>query len=347
MTITREQLEQYSVSFFKNVKASKLLDMPIGRVLKGIRDEAYQSQVAEARHCLLKGDKVGYAAAKGNLPAVTFCGTFAKGHKAEECLHYNELLVVDIDKLEETEMLKTRKVLAEEPVVAAYWVSPSGHGFKGLVAVSYEDAFESVPLSVRHKTAFRQLFMYMFSTYGIELDRSGSDICRLCYMSSDSELVVKQDSTAFDVKREDDADIQVGKAGRRHRTVTAVCAKDWNGIYGRSTGYKHNAYNRSLLVYILKKLEKKQVSITDTWENWVKVAFAIASSVHPEKGRELFLRLCRLDGVNHDEERSERLIWDAYSRNMGRCSISSIIYLARQKGIVLDGLGCSAKATVC
>lgn len=97
-----------------------------------------------------------------------------------------------------------------------------------------------------------------------------------------------------------------------------------------------NGYNRSLLTYIYKKLAKKGISITETWEDWVKVAFAIASSVHPEKGRELFMKFCSLDGEKNDIVKSERLIWDAYNRNLGKCSISTIIYLAKQKGIVLD-----------
>lgn len=335
MNKDKKFLEQLSVSFFLNVKADKHSDMPIGRVLRGIKNCAYQEQVIKARYFLTKGDGDKYAEAKSKLPAVTFCGTFIKGHKAEECEHYNNLLVIDIDKLDEQDMIYTEKCLQKDPYIAAYWQSPSGHGFKGLVHLNYDDSFNVISLSVSHKTAFQQMFTYLLSTYGIALDRSGSDISRLCYMSSDEGAVIKEEAMAFEVefdKKVEDAKRNVRITG----TVKAVAPKDWNEIYGKATGYKDNIYNRNLVMFVLKKLTKKHLSITETWEDWVKVAFAIASSIHPEKGRDLFLQLCRLDGANHDEARSERLIWDAYSLNRGRCSINTIKYLARQKGILLD-----------
>lgn len=335
MTISRDLLEQRMVSFFLNVKADKHSDMSIGRVLRGIKSGAYNERVYKARQYLLQNDKEKFSIIKGELPAVTFCGTFIKGHKAEECVSYNNLLVIDIDKLAESEMEDVEKTLQSEPCIASYWKSPSGRGYKGLVNLNYDAFFSDVPDKIKHKAAFRQLFTYMFSSYGISLDPSGSDICRLCYMSSDFNLVVKDESIPFAVQKEAICDTELSMKNKA-ATIKAVSPKSWSEIYGKATGYASNGYNRSLITLILKKLTKKRLSITDTWENWVKVAFSIASSVHPVKGRELFLDLCRLDGANHDEVKSERLIWDAYSQNKGRCSINTIIYLAREKGIVLD-----------
>lgn len=144
-------------------------------------------------------------------------------------------------------------------------------------------------------------------------------------MSSDEDAVIKEEAMAFKVKYDEmtnNAKQNVTIAGK----VRAIAPKDWNEIYGKATEYKDNIYNRNLVAYVLKKLTKRHLSITETWEDWVKVAFAIASNLHPEKGKELFLQLCRLDGVNHDEAKSERLIWDAYSLNKGRCSIKTIKY---------------------
>lgn len=335
MIKNKESLEQILVSFFLNVKTEKHSDMTVGRVLRGIKNCAYQKEVNNARYFLTTGDRVKYAEEKGKLPAITFCGTFTKGHKAEECEHYNSLLVIDIDKLEEKEMIYTEKCLHNDPYIAAYWQSPSGHGFKGLVHLNYDGSFDDLPLSVSHRKAFQQLFTYLFSTYEIELDRSGSDISRLCYMSSDVDAVVKEEACVFEVKN-DDMPVIPKHDGIKAESVKTFVPKNWNDLYGKATGYKDSSYNRSLVIYILKKLTKRHLSITETWEDWVKVAFSIASSLHPEKGKDLFLKLCRLDGINHDEAKSERLIWNAYSTNQRRCSINTIKYLARQKGIMLD-----------
>ena len=58
--------------------------------------------------------------------------------------------------------------------------------------------------------------------------------------------------------------------------------------------------------------------------------------IHPEKGRELFLMLCELDGVKHDAVKSENLIFNAYLYNKGLVNFSTIIYLARQKGLEVN-----------
>lgn len=325
------------VSFYDNVKANKRCDIPISRVLAGIKNCAYGDIIGKARAYKSEGNEVGYGEIKAKLPAVTFCGTFDNGHKADECNHYNNLLVIDIDKLDEWEIDKIRDVLEKERYIAASWTSPSGKGFKGLVHLEYARELSSYDIKDKHRLAFKQLFLYLYSNYNIELDKSGSDVCRLCYMSADGQLIIKEEAKPFLVEPDMVAENKIDAKKENNVVITKrVERKDWNKIYGEATDYKHNKQNKNLLLYILRKLRKRNLSITDTWENWVKVAFAIASSVHPEKGRQLFLDFCRLDGAKHDEAKSEHLIWDAYCKNQGKCSINSIIYLAGQKGVVLD-----------
>ena len=55
----------------------------------------------------------------------------------------------------------------------------------------------------KHKVAFWQLYLYLLSNYGIELDRSGSDISRLCFLIWDPYLVLKDTSSVFEVKYDD------------------------------------------------------------------------------------------------------------------------------------------------
>ncbi len=105
---------------------------------------------------------------------------------------------------------------------------------------------------------------------------------------------------------------------------------------GKSTDYIEHQNYRFKLNSIYKKLKKRNLSITDTYENWIKVAYAIASNLHPEIGRKIFLQLCELDGINHDATRSEKLIFDAYQKHKGRVGFGTIIYLAKQKGIELN-----------
>ena len=165
-------------------------------------------------------------------------------------------------------------------------------------------------------------------------------------MSVDENIVVKDEAEPFFVDDIYEENAVVGHCVKekvkkdnnkeKEASIKHLGGKSWKEICGQATNYKRTKKSRDELIYILKKLRKRNISITDTWENWVKVAFSIASSVHPEKGRELFLEFCRLDGAKHNEAKSEHLILDAYRKNQNKCSINTIIYLARQKGVVLD-----------
>lgn len=66
MIKNKESLEQIPVSFFLNVKAEKHSDMSVGRVLRGIKNCAYQKEVNNARYFLTTGDRVKYAEEKEN-----------------------------------------------------------------------------------------------------------------------------------------------------------------------------------------------------------------------------------------------------------------------------------------
>lgn len=250
-------------SFYDNVKCDKRSDLPIERILNGIRICAYGQKISRARAYLLSGDKQGYDSVKSQLPAVTFCGTFAKGHKAEECTHYNNLLVIDIDKLDEVLFSKVGQDLNADPYVAAFWVSPSGRGYKGLVCLSYDASLTELSLKERHKKAFEQFFVYLMAHYDISLDTSGKDVCRLCYMSADDNIVVKANFEPFHVILEEEklnqSDLKTTTGSTSRKTSTIGGLKDycWNEIYGKATNYAQNGYNRSLLTYIYKKLKKK------------------------------------------------------------------------------------------
>lgn len=342
----RKKFDLYSleVSFFQKRNCPKYIDMPIGRVMRGIKDGAYRIEIEKARTCLSEGDLDGYDGIKSELPAVTFSASYDNKRRAEELVHYNSVLVFDIDKLNDEELIRIREVLLHDVFIAAFWLSPSAKGYKGLVHLQYDDEYAEVSLKEKHNQAFEQFFQYLLVNYGIELDKSGRDIQRLCFMSSDEELFVREEAEAFEVVYSYEANEKERKGNEnqnRHKegkpgTTVSISPLDWKAIYAKRVEYKDHARNRSIISFILKKLRKKDLSITDTWENWTKVAFAIASSLHPETGKDLFLQFCRLDGAKHDEMRSERLIWEAYASNQGMCHVETIIYLARQKGIVLD-----------
>lgn len=334
MLLPSSSFDNIIVSYFKFFKGGPTHEISISRVLGGIRSDAFKNIVLDVRKYKPTNIELSKKY-KSTLPAVTFCGIFKGKRNLESCVHYNNVMVIDIDHIDENLMEVYAQYLKDDPYIAAYWRSPSGDGYKGLVHLQYDEEVEKLELKDRHKVAFRQLLKYLLAKYGIELDDSGSDIPRLCYMCWDPELHVKDEAETYYVKGEELDEFKHYDGERKAKAPRPTVELDWNQIVGKADYPLSNHY-RFVLSNICKKLVKRKASITDNYANWVKVAFAIASNIHPVKGKELFLKLCRLDGDRHDEQKSERLIFEAYAKTNHEVGFGTIIYLAREKGLNIN-----------
>lgn len=340
MLLPSSSFDNIIVSYFKFFKGGPTHEISISRVLGGIRSDAFKDIVLEVRKYKPTNIELSKKY-KSTLPAVTFCGTFMEKRNLESCVHYNNVMVIDIDHIDDNRMDLYAQYLAADPYIAAYWRSPSGDGYKGLVHLQYDEEVEKLEIKDRHKVAFRHLLKYLLAQYGIELDDSGSDIPRLCYMCWDPDLQVKDEAESFYVKGEELDEFKHYDGERKAKAPRPTVELDWNQIVGKADYPLSNHY-RFVLSNICKKLVKRNASITDNYANWVKVAFAIASNIHPVKGKELFLKLCRLDGDRHDEQKSERLIFEAYAKTNHEVGFGTIIYLAREKGLNINTGGGSS-----
>ena len=330
------ELKDIAVSFYRHMKSPTMELMTVGRVLKGICSDYYEPQVDKIRKLKDAAKTIEADEIKHNLHAVTFCATFKDRRLSSLYQHYNSLMVIDIDKLSNEEMARTKGCLEQDPYVACYWMSPSGTGWKGLVPLCYTNEPKHVDVVDKHHWAFIKLEEAFKNNYSIELDSSGKDITRLCFMSWDPKLRLKDRFERFEVDLQEMVDTQKQKRTSGVSKVTYHSTGEpinWNKVDGQKqeerTGTPHE---RRLLEQIYKYLEVRHLSITDNFDDWVKVAFAIAHTFHSVYGRKMFLKLCRLDGTAHDEGRSERLIYDAYAAAEKKSDFSSIVYLAKGKG---------------
>lgn len=325
-----------SVSYFPNKTSQATQQMSLGDALSTIQSNRFEMLIAELRKYKAEGKQDKADAIKSNLPAVTFCATFNGRRISNQYAHYNNLLVIDIDKLSKEEMARVKECLINDPYVASFWKSPSGNGWKGLVQLSYPEEAQILDASDRHREAFLCVEQYFKTNYSIELDSSGKDITRLCFFSWDPELIIKHTAFAMPVEFNPKYEKCEKKEISQLATIQPLSiSKDyaWNQVEGKST-QKNNPMDRRLMENIYRYLVRHNSSITGSYEDWVKVAFAIAGTFHPAYGRTMFMKLCRLDGTGHNEEHSERLIYDAYTTMEKRSDFSTIIYLAGKKGYV-------------
>ena len=312
----------YEVSLFPSVFSKEAKRCTMGSVLKSFASRRYAKTVREARGYLKEGNQEMYKACKSMLPVVAFSGLFEKGHSKSNLVRYNNIVIIDIDHLTEEAMSVARQQLQQDEYVFAYWLSPSGQGLKGLVRISDGDG---EPLDEHHRQAFRQLSAYFEATYSIAIDPSGSDYSRLCYACWDEELVVKEQAGIF----------AVGKASA-HNPIAPQPPKggaDTPPLGGRrASRIKNRQANHETLQDILRYLQQRGRSITRDYENWVRVAYALADTFTRKPGVEYFLQFSRQDADKYDEAQCRKTFDYCYDRNNGACSFGTIVYLAQKAG---------------
>ena len=310
------------VSLFSSVYGHKAKRYPLGGVLKSFASGRYAKTVREARGYLQEGDAEMYKACKSMLPVVAFCGVFEGGHSKADLVRYNSIVVIDIDHLSEEALATIAEQLRQDKYIFAYWKSPSGQGLKGLVRISGGDESR---LDEHHRQAFRQLTDYFKTEYSIDIDQSGSDYSRLCYACWDEGLVVKETSGVFYVEEP--------VSGSAPRCTSAERPQQPYVETATACGRKANRKTDIDTVKdIIRYLQDTGRSITYEYENWMRVAYAIAATFTVKTGLSLFLQLSRQDADKYDEDACRRMLDYCYAHTNGQVTLGTIVYLARRAG---------------
>ena len=291
-----ELIENIKVSYFPSKESPSKGEMTIRSVFEEIEGGKYKTLIESIRREKEGGNEERSKEIKGTLPAVTFSGLYPIRRADGCCTQYNSLMVIDIDKLENEKINVVRERLLGDQYVIALWKSPSGNGFKGLIKLDFDVFYDDVPIHDKHRTAFYSLYTYLLTTYGIELDRSGSDPTRLCFMSYDPELVIRGNAIPYIVSADDIKYFSSKKERRANDNISLPQQKsanheyNWNKLRGQKWEIAEYKKNKQTLYSICKKMKSKNISITSTFEDWVKVAFAIANSMHPDVGYKMFMQ---------------------------------------------------------
>jgi len=316
------------VSYQMNTWSAFSKEMTIGEVLREIKSEDHKVQVQYLRSLISKGNKEEYNSHKRTLSAVTFCGTFDGERKKSKIKSYNSIIVLDVDKLNENELLRVKNSFLSEPVVFSFWESPSKEGLKGLVYLRYHFEITSENLDRAHKGAFKKLANYFNEKYNILLDSSGSDTTRLCFFSYDPLLQVKEDIFEFDITETDLLPLEASKKKENEVELKFLSNKD--ALYNPAK--KNIPSDRYTIAAIIRFLEKKKTSITNSYEEWYKVAMAIANTFTYDVGEKYFLKLSSFDSKKYNEIECKNFLLNCYESRSGAITFSTIVYLANEKG---------------
>ena len=111
-----------------------------------------------------------------NFDYCTFSGMFTtRNDKA--LVNHSGLLCVDFDHLQNVDLLRNQLLQDEYFETQLLFVSPSGDGIKWIISI---DTTKS-----SHGQFFAAVANYILQTYKVEVDKSGRDISRACFLPYD------------------------------------------------------------------------------------------------------------------------------------------------------------------
>lgn len=168
-------------SFFKapiiNTKPHKAVSLL--QIYNAIKGEYYKDRTQKLRTISDIGQARKYKAK--NFDYCTFSGTFTtRNDKA--LIKHSELLCVDFDHLQNLNDLKSRLLTDEYFDTQLLFVSPSGDGLKWVIPID--------TTQTTHNDYFKAVANYIQQAYGVEIDKSGRDTSRACFLPHDPQAYI-------------------------------------------------------------------------------------------------------------------------------------------------------------
>lgn len=204
-----------------------------------------------------------YKLTKQQLPGATLSGLFSR-RKGDCLIQHTGFVAIDIDLGDNTSIgnfgtiLRTLRHRAE---VAMYMRSCSGTGYFALIPLAYPE---------HHKEHFRAL-QKEYAAMGIVLDNACSDITRIRFASYDEHPYVNEQAIPY-------MGVDLGS-----QTLAPRAA-----VYG---GHVDSMDSKVQAVETLvSKLEMHHIDITDSYNDWYRIGFALANLPNPI-GRQMFHRV--------------------------------------------------------
>ena len=116
-----------------------------------------------------------------NFDYCTFSGIFTtRNDKA--LIKHSGLLCVDFDHLNNVEVLFNSLLNDDYFDTQLLFRSPSGNGLKWIISIDIT--------STTHNTYFTAVTNYILQSYGVEVDKSGKDISRACFLPYDPQAYI-------------------------------------------------------------------------------------------------------------------------------------------------------------
>ena len=145
----------------------------------GIKSTVYKNRTNYLRGLKDKDQIRKYKASEFDY--ITFSGTFTRRND-KALVKHSGLLTIDFDHISNILELKNQLINDEYFETELLFVSPSGDGLKWIIPISLDIC--------SHQEWFIAISNYLNETYGLEVDSSGKDISRACFLPYDPEVYI-------------------------------------------------------------------------------------------------------------------------------------------------------------
>lgn len=232
----------YTVSFYKNIEntTSKTV-VNIEAYFKAIKEGKYKNKIVEIQKASTKSLQRDL---KNQLPNITASGTF-KERFDKYLQKHSGLVQIDIDKKHNPDLdpILTKKTLVKDSFTFAAFISPTGTGIKLLVKIDPE----------KHNEIYPSIEKYYKHNYQLQIDTTCRNVSRAMFVSYDPELFNNFKSIRFDGNTLPEK--------LRNELVTALKLND----------------KVKEVELLISKIEGANKDITQGYDNWIKIGFAISS----------------------------------------------------------------------
>jgi hypothetical protein len=176
-----EKLGGYLFSFFKapisNTKPHKAVSLfDIYKYIVG----NYAKQRTEHLRAFADSKQARHFKA-ANFDYCTFSGVFTTRND-KNLVQHSGLMAVDFDHLPNLETLRQALLADEYFDTQLLFISPSDDGLKWIISVDTSQT--------THGSYFAAVANYILQTYGVEVDKSGRDISRACFLPHDPQAFI-------------------------------------------------------------------------------------------------------------------------------------------------------------
>src|SRR5690606_14747435 len=190
--VTNTQAEQLVTVFRKFTEIVK--HSTLNECIEEIRNGSYKKQIEEIRKINTDKGKEEADKLKKNLLGFTASGVFKKNRRITDISEYNQCVILDFDDISADYLQEAKNRATLAPYTLAAFISPRGTGLKIIVQVNTDVA--------EHGLAFQQVADYYAQALNEEVDPSGKDCSRLCFMSYDPEAWYNEEAEVFTVSAE-------------------------------------------------------------------------------------------------------------------------------------------------